>query len=90
MSEAITERVGSLTALMRSQGSRVGVGELLDAQRALGAVDVSSPLDAKLALRTVLCSSHADLERFELAFEAVFGDGHNVAEMMQFQRSPRA
>src|SRR6202035_4844628 len=30
----------------------------------------------KLALRTVLCSSHADLERFELAFEAVFGDGH--------------
>jgi uncharacterized protein with von Willebrand factor type A (vWA) domain len=75
VSEAITERMGSLAALMRSQGSRVGMGEVLGAHRALAAVDASSRRDAKLALRTVLCSTHADLERFELAFETVFADG---------------
>jgi uncharacterized protein len=75
VSEAITQQMGSLAALMRSQGSRVGVGELLGAHRALAAVDAASRRDAKLALRTVLCSTRADLERFELAFETVFGDG---------------
>lgn len=67
--------MGSLAALMRAQGSRVGVGELLGAHRALAAVDASSRRDAKLAMRIVLCSTHADLERFELAFESVFSDG---------------
>jgi uncharacterized protein with von Willebrand factor type A (vWA) domain len=75
VSEAITARMGSLAELMRSQGSRVGVGELLEAHRALAAVDVDSRRDAKLALRAVLCSTHADLERFELAFETVFAAG---------------
>jgi uncharacterized protein len=74
VSEAVTERISSLAAVMRSQGSRVGVGELLGAHRALAAVDAVSREDAKLAMRAVLCSTHADLERFELAFEAVFGD----------------
>src|SRR5947209_12211135 len=67
--------MGSLAALMRSQGSRVGMGELLRAHRALAAVDAASRWDAKLALRTVPCSSPADMERFELAFETVFGHG---------------
>jgi hypothetical protein len=49
------------------------MGELLSAHRALAAVDSSSREDARLALRTVLCSSRADLERFEAAFVAVFG-----------------
>jgi uncharacterized protein with von Willebrand factor type A (vWA) domain len=49
------------------------VGELLGAHRALEAVDVSDREDAKLALRAVLCSTHSDLERFELAFDTVFG-----------------
>src|SRR5579859_7495811 len=72
VSEAVTGRISSLAALMRSQGSRVGVGELLGAQRALTAVDTASRQDAKLALRAVLCSTRVDLERFELAFETVF------------------
>ena len=71
---AVTGQLGSLAGLMRSQGSRVGVGELLSAHRALAAVDPASRRDAKLALRAVMCSNHADLERFELAFEAVFAD----------------
>lgn len=50
------------------------MGELLTAHRALAAVDCTSREDARLALRAVLCSSRADLERFDAAFVAVFGD----------------
>jgi uncharacterized protein with von Willebrand factor type A (vWA) domain len=50
------------------------VGELLMAHRALAAVDAGSREEARLALRSVLCSSHRDLTRFELAFTVVFGD----------------
>lgn len=72
---ALTTRLGDLTGALRAQGSRVGVGELIQAHRALTAIDATSREDARLALRTVLCSDRADLERFELAFVAVFGDG---------------
>ena len=43
------------------------------AHRALAAVDCTRREESRLALRTVLCSTRADLERFELAFETVFG-----------------
>jgi len=76
----VTARLGSLAAVLRAQGSRVGVGELLDAHRALAAIDCSSREDSRLALRTVLCSSRADLARFELAFAAVFGDGRPTGD----------
>lgn len=68
-------RLGDLAAVLRAQGARVGVGELLSAVRGLSAVDCASREDVRLALRTVLCSGHADLERFDLAFTAVYGDG---------------
>ena len=68
-------RLGDLTAVLRAQGTRVGVGELLAAVRCLQEVDAASREDVRLALRTVLCSQHVDLERFDLAFVAVFGDG---------------
>ncbi len=71
---AVIDRLGTLTAALRASGSRVGLGELLTAHRALAAVDCSSREDARLALRTVLCSSRGDLARFEAAFAAVFGD----------------
>lgn len=76
---ALTTRLGDLTGTLRAQGSRVGVGELIQAHRALTAIDATSREDARLALRTVLCSDRADLERFELAFVAVFGDGRPPA-----------
>jgi uncharacterized protein with von Willebrand factor type A (vWA) domain len=69
----LIERLGSLTAAMRAQGARVGMGELLSAHRALAAVDCSSRDEARLALRATLCSERRDLERFERAFLAVFG-----------------
>jgi hypothetical protein len=71
----MVSRLGDLTALLRAQGTRVGVGELLNAVRSVEAVDCASREDVRLALRTVLCSHHADLERFDLAFTAVYGDG---------------
>jgi hypothetical protein len=75
--DSVVTRLGELAAVMRAQGSRVGVGELLAAHRALAAVDAGSRDEARLALRTVLCSQKVDLERFDLAFLAVFGDGRS-------------
>jgi uncharacterized protein with von Willebrand factor type A (vWA) domain len=74
VSDAVVTQLSRLAALMRAQGTRVGVGELVGAHQALAAVDAGSREDARLALRAVLCSGHRDLERFELAFVAVFGD----------------
>jgi len=71
----VTESLAALTAAPRSEGARVGVGELLSAHRALAAVDCSSRDEARLALRVALCSDHADLERFERAFLTAFGAG---------------
>jgi uncharacterized protein len=74
LGDAVVQRLSVLTAALRAQGMRVGLGELLSAHRALAAVDPSSREDSRLALRAVLCSNHRDLERFELAFVAVFGE----------------
>lgn len=74
-SDAVIDGLSSLAAALRAQGTRVGVGDLLTAHRALAAVDCGSREDARLALRAVLCTGRADLARFELAFMAVFGDG---------------
>ena len=75
VAEGMVERLGELTGILRAQGTRVGVGELLTAVRCLERVDVGSREEVRLALRTVLCSQHADLPRFDLAFTVVFGDG---------------
>jgi hypothetical protein len=75
VSELVTARLGLLAAALRAQGSRIGIGELLDAHSALAAVDCASREDSRLALRTVLCSRRADLPRFDAAFAAVFGHG---------------
>jgi uncharacterized protein len=75
LGDVVVGRLSVLTGALRAQGMRVGLGELLTAHRALAAVDSGSREDARLALRTVLCCNHRDLERFEIAFVAVFGDG---------------
>ena len=58
---------------MRAHGARVGLGEVLAAQRALAAVDASSRAEAFYALRAALCSTRAELIAFASAFTAVFG-----------------
>jgi uncharacterized protein with von Willebrand factor type A (vWA) domain len=75
LGDAVITRLGELAAAMRAQGSRVGVGELLAGVRCLETIAPGSREDARLALRTVLCSERRDLARFELAFASVFGDG---------------
>jgi len=79
LGDEVARRLGELAGAFRAQGSRVGVGELLAAHRALAAVNSGSREEARLALRTVLCSQRGDLERFDLAFAAVFGDGRPPA-----------
>jgi uncharacterized protein len=75
LADSVVHRLGALAAGLRVQGTRVGVGELLTAHRALLAVETASRDEARLALRTVLCSHRDDLERFDRAFTSVFGDG---------------
>ncbi len=75
LAEGVTGGLAELAAVLRAQGSRVGMGELLTAHEALEAADCTSREDARLALRTVLCSDRADLAKFDLAFLAVYGSG---------------
>jgi uncharacterized protein with von Willebrand factor type A (vWA) domain len=75
LADGMVGRLGDLTGVLRAQGTRVGVGELITAVRCLEAIDCASREEVRLGLRTVLCSQHIDLERFDLAFTAVFGDG---------------
>jgi uncharacterized protein with von Willebrand factor type A (vWA) domain len=79
VSEPVITALAELAAAMRAQGSRLGVGELVSAHRALAAVECASREEARLALRAVLCSGREDLDRFEAAFTAVFG-GRRVEE----------
>jgi uncharacterized protein len=75
LADGVTDQLAALANRLRMQGSRVGMGELLTAHRALEAVDCTSREDARLALRAVLCSERGDLIKFERAFLDVFGEG---------------
>jgi uncharacterized protein len=75
LTDGVTNGLAALAATLRAQGSRVGMGELLTAHKALEAVDCTSREDARLALRAVLCSDRGDLARFDLAFLSVYGSG---------------
>ena len=74
LADAVSDQLAAVAAILRDQGARVGLGELLTAHRALEAVDCTSREDARLALRAVLCSERGDLAKFERAFYSVFGD----------------
>lgn len=75
LADGVVGRLGELSGALRARGVRVGVGELVTAVRCVDAVDCTSRDDVWLALRAVLCSQRADLDRFAAAFESVFGDG---------------
>ena len=75
LSDAVSAQLGALALAMRAAGSRVGVGELLAAHRALASVGAGSRDDARLTLRAVLCSGRDDLRRFDVAFDVVFPSG---------------
>ena len=70
----LVARLSAFAASLRAGGVRVGVGEMIAAHRALGAVDPTSRRDGYFALRSVLCSRHEDLAAFDAAFAEWFGD----------------
>jgi len=75
----VATQISALAAALRGRGVRVGVGEVVAASRALGAVDAASRADARLALRAAMCAGREDLAAFDEAFEAVFGRGEPAA-----------
>jgi uncharacterized protein len=68
----LTGRLTLLAASLRAGGVRVGVGELLAAHRALGAIDPGDREAVYFALRTTLCSRRDDLAAFDAAFAEWF------------------
>jgi uncharacterized protein with von Willebrand factor type A (vWA) domain len=68
----LTGRLALLTAAMRAAGARVGVGDLLNAHRALRAVDPADPSAAYYALRATLCARRDDYVAFDAAFRELF------------------
>jgi uncharacterized protein with von Willebrand factor type A (vWA) domain len=70
--EGVSASLSQLAALMRAAGAHVGVGDLLDAHRALAAVDAAQREEVFYALRAALCSSHADMAIFADAFAIAF------------------
>ena len=73
MADHLSSQVSALAALMRSLGARVGLGEVLAAERALAAVDASDRTEVFFALRAALCSTHDEVNGFAGAFTAIFG-----------------
>jgi uncharacterized protein with von Willebrand factor type A (vWA) domain len=69
----VTARLALLVAALRAGGVRAGVGDMLDAHRALAAVDPSDRAAAYFALRSTLCSRREDLAAFDAAFAEWFG-----------------
>jgi hypothetical protein len=68
----LTGRLALLAASMRAAGARVGVDELLNAHRALRAVDPADRGAAYFALRATLCSRRDDFVAFDAAFAELF------------------
>lgn len=73
LGDRVSARVGALAGQLRAHGARVGMGEVLAAQRALAAVDAADRTEAFYALRAALCSTRAEMAAFAEAFVAVFG-----------------
>ena len=73
MGEHLSSQVALLAAHMRAHGARVGLGEVLAAERALAAVDAADRTEVFYALRAALCSTRAELNGFAAAFTVVFG-----------------
>ncbi len=71
--QGVAGRLVALAGALRARGVRVGAGELATGARALAAVDPAQRAEARLALRTVLCSRREDLAAFEAAWAEVFG-----------------
>ena len=86
----LTGRLALLAASMRAAGARVGVDELLNAHRALCAVDPADRGAAYFALRATLCSRRDDLVAFDAAFAELFAPPARSAPRLPEELEPAA
>jgi uncharacterized protein with von Willebrand factor type A (vWA) domain len=70
--DAITGHVVTFGRVLREAGLEIGPGRVIDALRALAAVDLTRQEDVFFALRQTLVSRHDDLDLFDRAFGAWF------------------
>jgi len=87
--KALTARLSALAEELRNEGVTAGVDALLNAHRALAAIDPADRTDARLALRATLCAKRADLAAFDEAFARVFDTprDHPLSELGDVARS---
>jgi uncharacterized protein with von Willebrand factor type A (vWA) domain len=86
----LTGRLALLAASMRAAGARVGVDELLNAHRALRAIDPADRGAAYFALRATLCSRRDDLAAFDAAFAELFAPQPQPAPALPEELEPAA
>ncbi|MDQ3609281.1 MAG: hypothetical protein M3459_10320, partial [Actinomycetota bacterium] len=89
--EALAAQLSALAGELRNVGVAAGVDALLNAHRALAAVDPADHTDARLALRATFCAKRSDLDAFDRAFTTVFGQDtprdHPLSELGDVARS---
>ena len=71
--DGLLDLLTRLAAVLRRAGVDVSTGELIDAGRALGYLDVLERDTLRVALRSVMVKHELDLPVFDAAFELVFG-----------------
>ena len=67
---SIAERMGDFTRHLRQNGFRVGVQETEIGLRGLDSVDMSDPLEVKMALKAVCCADLHAFDQFDDLFDA--------------------
>jgi hypothetical protein len=70
--DAIARHVVTFGRVLREAGLEIGPGRVIDALRALDAVDLTKQPDVYFALRQTLVSRHDELDLFDRAFSAWF------------------
>ncbi len=70
--DAITRHVVTFGRVLREAGLEIGPGRVIDALRALDAVDLTQQPDVYFALRQTLVSRRDELDLFDRAFSAWF------------------
>lgn len=75
---ALVRRLAAFGRVLREAGAEVGPGRLQDAVLALDTIDLRSRDEGYWALRCTLISHQKDIEAFDAAFEAFWGNAEAV------------
>lgn len=88
----ITDRIVGFCRYARAHGYAVGVQESQDALRLAGDLGVLKPAPLRAGLRSLLCTSRSDWERFDEVFRAYWFEAvtREIAYRASFNRAPLA